>query len=211
VYLLQDTGTSTRQRSTTRTDELIIRSGCLLLSTCPCSSHQLKEKSMFSRPNSNVDMRRELLQTTDVTPQAHEAINTCIEVDQGTLDCDTGEFILVDRTNDDEYMSENARRKRTFFTVVRAVVTIAVIALIIWALVDALTTKNIEEWLVTWISIVTDHMFIGMFILVAIYIVAGVLFVPQPLLSIGVGYAFGQAFPNMLYLSIPMSICVSVL
>jgi hypothetical protein len=188
---------------------------------------------MFSRSTSNGDVHRELLQpmNDDVTTpyirtgsdppsvkfqqqqqqqQSNNPITSTVDVDQGGIDCDTGEFILNDRTTAD-FMSDTARRKRKIFLFVRAFVTITVISLILWALIDALTTKNIEEWLITWISIVEDHMFIGMFILVAIYIVAGVLFVPQPLLSIGVGYAFGQAFPDMLYLSIPMSICVSKL
>jgi hypothetical protein len=125
------------------------------------------------------------------------------------MDCDSGECIVNDGTNDDSRYNSSCNRSITF-TVVRAIVTITVIGLIIWALADALTTKNIEEWLVTWISIVEDHMFYGMFILVAIYIVAGILFVPQAMLSVGVGYAFGQAFPNMLYLSIPMAIIVSL-
>jgi hypothetical protein len=94
-------------------------------------------------------------------------------------------------------------------TFLQSAITIVIIALIMFAIIDAWTSRDVEDWLIRWIELIENHLILGIFVVIAVYILASIFFVPQSVLSVCVGYAFGQAFPNMPMLSIPLASCVS--
>lgn len=94
-------------------------------------------------------------------------------------------------------------------TFIQTTITIVVIALIMFAVIDAWTSRDVADWLVSWIDLIENHLLYGIFVVIFLYIVGSIFFIPQSVLSVAVGYAYGQAFPNMPMLSIPLASCVS--
>lgn len=94
-------------------------------------------------------------------------------------------------------------------TFLQTTLTIIIGSIIIFIIIDAITTNDIEHWLVNWIELVEKHVFTGILVIVIVYIIATICFVPGSVLTIGVGYAFSQAFPHAPAVAIPLASIVS--
>jgi uncharacterized membrane protein YdjX (TVP38/TMEM64 family) len=64
------------------------------------------------------------------------------------------------------------------------------------AIIDAKTTKYLETFYMTLIDWLSSHLLLGIFVVIIIYIIATILFIPGSILTIGTGYAFHQALQH---------------
>lgn len=78
----------------------------------------------------------------------------------------------------------------------QSVFIIIIISLIIFVIIDTLTTKDVEQYLIEWVQLIEHHLLWGIIILVLVYTIATLCLIPGSVLTIGVGYAYGQAFPH---------------
>ena len=66
-------------------------------------------------------------------------------------------------------------------------------AMIVLVLIDANTTQYLERFDTSLINWLSSHFWSGIFVIILIYIVATILFIPGSILTVGTGYAFHQA------------------
>ena len=86
-------------------------------------------------------------------------------------------------------MEENKEKEKKHWSywVIRGVIILAIIAAIVFVIIYFKQVKAGMESLVTWIS---KNPTSGAFILVGMYVVATVLFIPGSILTLGAGRAF---------------------
>lgn len=98
---------------------------------------------------------------------------------------------------------QQQRHLRIYMVVLLAII----IALVI---IDAKTTKYLELFYTSLMDWLSSHLLLGIFVVIIIYIIATILFIPGSILTIGTGYAFHQALQqksNGIFLAV---VCSSV-
>lgn len=94
---------------------------------------------------------------------------------------------------------------------IQSVIIIIIISLILFVIIDTLTTQDVEQLLMNWIQLIEKHLFFGIIIIILVYIIATLCFIPGSVLTIGVGYAYSQAYPYSPALAIIFASIVRIL
>ncbi len=79
---------------------------------------------------------------------------------------------------------------------IRISLTIVLAGVVSFVVIDSFTNQYIHSLLVAFINWVKENPSLGVFAVIWVYIIATVLFVPGSILTIGTGYAFGNAFES---------------
>jgi uncharacterized membrane protein YdjX (TVP38/TMEM64 family) len=118
------------------------------------------------------------------------------------------------RTTNDEDVAEQLpsqqqqqQQQQRHLRISMAVFLSIIIALVI---IDAKTTKYLELFYTSLMDWLSSHLLLGIFVVIIIYIIATILFIPGSILTIGTGYAFHQALQqksNGIFLAV---LCSSV-
>lgn len=95
------------------------------------------------------------------------------------------------QTENDENHRETVGSKR-----IRVAVVTVLLACLVFVVIDSFTGKRLESVSMTFFSWVEANPFLGVIAVIALYIVATVLFVPGSILTVGCGFAFGAAFES---------------
>jgi hypothetical protein len=90
---------------------------------------------------------------------------------------------------------------------IRTILLILLSITIILIIVDTRTTKYIETFSLSFMDWLSIHPVFGIFVVILVYIVATILFIPGSILTIGVGYAFQHAFYHNTFLAV---LCSSI-
>ena len=88
--------------------------------------------------------------------------------------------------------SERSSRLRTFLVVLLS-------STIVLIFIDAQTTRYLETLYTSLVDWLSSHVLFGIFVIILIYILATILFIPGSILTIGTGYAFHQAMQQQQY------------
>ena len=70
---------------------------------------------------------------------------------------------------------------------------------IVLVVVDATTTRYAEQFYASLVDWLSSNLIIGVFVVIIVYILATILFIPGSILTIGTGYAFHQALQQQQY------------
>ena len=70
---------------------------------------------------------------------------------------------------------------------------------IVLVIIDAQTTKYLEMFYTALMDWLSSHLLLGIFVIILLYILATILFIPGSILTIGTGYAFHQALQQQQY------------
>lgn len=92
-------------------------------------------------------------------------------------------------------LTEQPERRSALRTGMVALLCITVVLVII----DAKTTRYLEQFYTSLMDWLSSHLFLGIIVIILLYIVATVLFIPGSILTIGTGYAFHQALQQQQY------------
>jgi uncharacterized membrane protein YdjX (TVP38/TMEM64 family) len=75
----------------------------------------------------------------------------------------------------------------------RTYVVLILSLIIVLIFIDAKTTRYVEQFYTSLIDWLSSHLLFGIVVVILVYIIATVLFIPGSILTIGTGYAFHQA------------------
>jgi hypothetical protein len=87
----------------------------------------------------------------------------------------------------------------------RTAILALLVALVITCVIDARTSKHIETFYTLFTEWLSTHPVSGILVVIIVYIVATILFIPGSVLTIGVGYAFQGAFRQSTALAVLFS------
>jgi hypothetical protein len=90
------------------------------------------------------------------------------------------------------FAAREERRDR----MIRIVLTLFLVGILAFVIIDSFTNQYIEGILVGFINWIKENPSLGVLAVILVYIVATVLFVPGSILTLGTGYAFGSAFES---------------
>lgn len=76
---------------------------------------------------------------------------------------------------------------------VKIILGVALLSIIVWVIVDSLTTKHIAAGFESFLQWIQTNVVAGAFAFMAVYFVATVAFVPGSILTLGGGFVFGKA------------------
>ena len=107
---------------------------------------------------------------------------------------------IQNHPDDDQRHGEAADERRQKRLRIAVVVIGAVLIALVTA--DAFTTQYLEQAVAAFVEWLAGHPAAGVLAVILVYIVATVCFVPGSVLTIGVGYAFGRAFDQHLFLGV---------
>lgn len=79
---------------------------------------------------------------------------------------------------------------------IRTSLTVVLAGVVSFVVIDSFTSHYIHALLVAFITWVKENPSLGVFAVIWVYILATVLFVPGSILTLGTGYAFGNAFES---------------
>jgi len=110
-------------------------------------------------------------------------------------------FVSIHHHPDDDPRHGQAADERRQKRLRIAVVVIGALFLTL-VTADAFTTRYLEQAVAAFVEWLAGHPAAGVLAVILVYIVATVCFVPGSVLTIGVGYAFGRAFDQHLFLGV---------
>ena len=107
-----------------------------------------------------------------------------------------------------EQLPSQQQQQQRSLRIYMAVLLAIIIALVI---IDAKTTKFLELFYTSLMDWLSSHLLLGIFVVIIIYIIATILFIPGSILTIGTGYAFHQALQHITSNAIILAVlCSSV-
>jgi uncharacterized membrane protein YdjX (TVP38/TMEM64 family) len=82
-------------------------------------------------------------------------------------------------------------------SVSKIVVGLILLALIVYVIVDSLTTQNVKNGILTFLEWIETNPGLGVLAFVAVYVLSAVFFVPGSLLTLGAGFVFTTALASL--------------
>ena len=118
----------------------------------------------------------------------------------------TGLSVVAQETqpNLDLHENEEIRENRTSercccWCSLRTCMIVFLTITIVHIIVDTKTTRYLEQFYTSLIDWLSSHLLFGIFVIILLYILATILFIPGSILTIGTGYAFHQALQQQQY------------
>lgn len=93
---------------------------------------------------------------------------------------------MTEQRPSQQQQQQQQRSLRIYMVVLLSIIIVLVI-------IDAKTTKFLESFYTSLMDWLSSHLLLGIFVVIIIYIIATILFIPGSILTIGTGYAFHQA------------------
>ncbi|KAL7502150.1 hypothetical protein ACHAWX_000473 [Stephanocyclus meneghinianus] len=76
----------------------------------------------------------------------------------------------------------------------KLLIIIPILVLLLFAVIDSQTSRHIQNAFQSLLDWISTHLAAGIFVLIAVYILATVAFLPGSILTVGSGFVYGKAF-----------------
>ena len=98
--------------------------------------------------------------------------------------------LVSDEDGADDASNSNNKWKCTYSTIKKISIGLVLLGLIIYVIIDSLTTKNLQSIIIEFLNWVEQNPIYGVLAFVLVYVVCTIFFIPGSILTLGAGFVF---------------------
>jgi phosphotransferase system glucose/maltose/N-acetylglucosamine-specific IIC component len=106
---------------------------------------------------------------------------------------DEGSNYEENKSSENQNEEETKKKCNWKAWIIRLIIVLLIAGFAIWAIIDS---DRLTDWFESFIDWIRDNPILGPFILIIVYIIATVLFLPGIILTLGAGFALNEAYGN---------------